>query len=163
MKQQRIFPGIILIGFGLYFYLQQVNILLFQNFFTWPTLLIIVGIAFLGQGYGERDYEAILPGTILVGFGLHFHIVKRLEIWPDHIGTFILIISLGFLLRYQKTRTGLFQGLLFLILSIILLFYDKVAGWLGVIEGSMGTAWEFWPVIIIGIGVFLLFSKKKKR
>ncbi|MGR3765234.1 LiaI-LiaF-like domain-containing protein [Rossellomorea sp. NS-SX7] len=161
MKQQRIFPGFILIGFGLYFYLQQKNIVLFQEFFTWPTLLMIVGIAFLGQGYGARDYEAILPGTILVGFGLHFHVVNKLEIWPDHMGTFILIISLGFLLRYQKTRNGLFQGILFLTLSVILLFYDKVVGYLGLIEGQVGSAWEFWPIVIIVIGVYLLFIRKK--
>lgn len=161
MKQQRIFPGFILIGFGLYFYLQQKNIVLFQEFFTWPTLLMIVGIAFLGQGYGARDYEAILPGTILVGFGLHFHVVNKLEIWPDHMGTFILIISLGFLLRYQKTRNGLFQGILFLTLSVILLFYDKVVGYLGLIEGRVGSAWEFWPIVIIVIGVYLLFIRKK--
>ncbi|BCB05026.1 LiaI-LiaF-like domain-containing protein [Bacillus sp. KH172YL63] len=161
MKHQRIFPGIILIGFGIYFYLQQANIVLFQEFFTWPTLLIIVGLAFLGQGYAGRDHEAILPGTILVGFGLHFHVVHKLAIWPDHMGTFILIIALGFLLRYQKTGAGLFQGVLFLTLSILLLFSDKAVRWLGLIEGSVGTAWEFWPIVIIGIGVYLLFIKKK--
>jgi hypothetical protein len=161
MKQQRIFPGLILIGFGLYFYLQQANIVLFQEFFTWPTLLMIVGIAFLGQGYGARDHEAILPGTILVGFGLHFHVVNKLDIWPDHMGTFILIISMGFLLRYQKTGDGLFQGILFLILSIILLFYDKMMGYLGLIKGQVGSAWEFWPIVIIAVGVYLLFIRKK--
>ncbi len=37
MKQQRIFPGVILLGFGAYFYLQQAHIILFSEFFTWPT------------------------------------------------------------------------------------------------------------------------------
>lgn len=161
MKQQRIFPGFILIGFGLYFYLQQKNIVLFQDFFTWPTLLVIVGAAFLAQGYGARDYEAILPGTILVGFGVHFHVVNKFEIWPDHMGTFILIISLGFLLRHQKTGNGLFQGILFLSLAVILLFSDKVTGYLGLIEGRVGSAWEFWPIVIILIGAYLLFIRKK--
>ncbi|MFL6560763.1 MAG: LiaI-LiaF-like domain-containing protein, partial [Bacillus sp. (in: firmicutes)] len=39
MKNQRIFPGFILIGFGAYFLLQQAGISLFPQFFTWPTLL----------------------------------------------------------------------------------------------------------------------------
>jgi hypothetical protein len=162
MKHQKIFPGIILVGFGLYFYLESSNILLFREFYTWPTLLIIVGLAFLGQGYKGREYEAILPGTILVGFGLHFHIVNKLTIWPDHIGTFILIISLGFLLRYQKTGAGLFQGVLFLSLSIFLLFYEHVMKWIGVIEGNFSIAWEFWPILFIVLGVYLLLRKKSK-
>ncbi|MGF2617286.1 hypothetical protein FZC84_05480 [Rossellomorea vietnamensis] len=161
MKGQRLFPGMILIGFGIYFYLQQSSIPVFREFYTWPTLLIIVGAAFLTQGYKGRDYESILPGTILTGFGMHFHISSNVAIWPDHIGVFILIISLGFLLRYQKTGNGLFQGVLFLILAIILLFYDKVLKWLGILQGGVDVIKDFWPLIIVLIGIYLLFIKKK--
>lgn len=163
MKNQRIFPGIILIGFGTYFFLQQSQITLFQQFFSWPTLLAIVGIAFLFQGYLAKDYEAILPGVILAGFGIHFHVVNHLQIWPNHIGTFILIISLGFFLRYQKVRAGLFQGVLFLILAVLLLFYDKIVKWLGFLENGVNLAWRFWPAVLILIGVYLLFNRKKSR
>jgi hypothetical protein len=161
MKGQRLFPGMILIGFGIYFYLQQSTITIFREFYTWPTLLIIVGAAFLVQGYKGREYESILPGTILTGFGLHFHILNKISIWPDHMGVFILIISLGFLLRYQKSGNGMFQGVLFLILAIILLFYDKVLKWLGFLQGGVDVIREFWPIIIVLIGVYLLLIKKK--
>jgi hypothetical protein len=161
MKGQRLFPGMILIGFGIYFYLQQSTITIFREFYTWPTLLIIVGAAFLVQGYKGREYESILPGTILTGFGLHFHILNKISIWPDHMGVFILIISLGFLLRYQKSGNGMFQGVLFLILAIILLFYDKVLEWLGFLQGGVDVIREFWPIIIVLIGVYLLLIKKK--
>lgn len=161
MKKQNIFPGIILIGFGLYFFLQQTEVSILKPFYSWPSLLIIVGIAFLCQGYLAKDYESILPGTILTGFGIHFHVVEHYSLWPNHIGVFILIISLGFLLRYQKLKTGLFHGLLFLIISILLLFYDRFANWFGLLETSMKTVWNFWPVLLIGIGLFLLIFKKK--
>lgn len=161
MKNQRFFPGITLIGFGSYFFLQQSGITIFQQFYTWPTLLIIVGIAFLGQGYLAKDYESIFPGVILFGFGLHFHIVNRLAIWPDHIGTFILIIALGFFLRHQKTGSGLLQGFLFLVLAILLLFYDKIASWFGVLETSVSLVSKFWPALLIVVGIYLLFIKKK--
>ncbi len=161
MKNQQIISGIILIGFGAYFSLQQSNIAWLQPYFVWPTLLMIVGIAFLIQGYGARDYHAILPGVILTGFGLHFHIVNRLEIWPDHIGIFILIIALGFILQHQKTGTGLFQGLLFLILAIVLLFYDRINEWLGLLDTDVSSIWKYWPVTLIVIGVYFLFIKRK--
>ncbi|PAE24106.1 MULTISPECIES: DUF5668 domain-containing protein [Bacillaceae] len=161
MKNQRIFPGIILLGFGAYFFLQQSGFTALQSFYSWPTLLIIVGAAFLIQGYGARDYDSILPGVILTGFGLHFHVVNRLEIWPDHIGTFILIIALGFLLRHQKTGAGLFQGILFLILAALLLFYDRVAEWMGLLDNGVSDVWQFWPILLMLIGLYFLLSKKK--
>lgn len=160
MKKKRFFPGIILIGFGAYFFLQQSNITLFDQFYTWPTLLMIVGIAFLFQGYGAKDYESILPGVILTGFGIHFHVAGKLDMWPDTIGSFILIIALALLLRYQKTSDGLFQGLLFLIIAVLLLFYEQVTKWLGILENSVHSIWNFWPVVLVGFGVYFLARKK---
>ncbi|MEH7332685.1 DUF5668 domain-containing protein [Neobacillus drentensis] len=162
MKNQRIFPGIILIGFGAYFLLQQAGITIFQQFFTWPTLIIIVGIAFLGQGYRANEHEAILPGVIMTGFGLHFHLAGHVSFWPTNtIGMLILIISIGFFLRFQKTNTGLFQAFLFLILAVLLLFYDKIAGYLGLLQNGMSLVWKFWPVLLIVVGIYFLLKKKK--
>jgi hypothetical protein len=161
MKNQKIFPGIILIGFGAYFFMQQSGITVFEKFYTWPTLLMIVGLAFLGQGYIAKDYEAILPGVILLGFGVHFHVVGHLAFWPNQIGTFILIIAIGFFLRYQKTKNGLFQSILFLVLALLSLFYNRVASYLGLLEDSVSMAWKFWPIILIVLGVYFLFIKKK--
>lgn len=161
MKSQNTIPGIILIGFGVYYYLQQANIILFDQFYTWPTLMAIVGLAFLVQAYRGNDYNSILPGVILFGFGIHLHIVGRLSIWPDHLGAFILIIALAFLLRYQKTGTGLFHGILFLILAALLLFYEQISNWLATLETGLVIVWKFWPVALILIGIYLLFFKRK--
>ncbi|OIK14367.1 DUF5668 domain-containing protein [Bacillus sp. MUM 13] len=160
MKSQRIFPGLILIGFGLYFFLKQANIELFQGFFNWPTILCIVGIAFLIQAYSGKDNEAILPGVILFGFGLHFHVVHRLEIWPDNIGVFILIIALGFILRARASSTGLFHGVVLLVISLLSLFYDKITGMMGLIKIGTADPAKFWPFIVMLIGIILLVKKK---
>jgi hypothetical protein len=162
MKNQRIFPGIILIGFGAYFLLQQSGITIFQQFFTWPTLLIIVGIAFLGQGFSANDHEAILPGVIMAGFGLHFHLVGKFSFWPsNNIGMLILIISIGFFMRFHKTNNGLFQAFLFLILAVLLLFYDKITAYFDLLQNGMSFIWKFWPALLIVVGIYFLLKKKK--
>ncbi|WP_100331753.1 LiaI-LiaF-like domain-containing protein [Bacillus xiapuensis] len=161
MKQQRIFPGVILIGFGLYFFLQQAKFSAFQPFLSWPTLLMVIGLAFLAEAYSGHDAGGILPGVILTGFGIHFHAVHQFGFWSNDTGVFILIIALGFLMQYQKTRKGLFQGLLFLLLAVITLFYDKVVEWLGVLENQAWSLWPFWPIVLIITGGYLLFIKKK--
>lgn len=162
MKNQQIFPGIILIGFGSYFLLEQTGMTIFQQFSTWPTLLIIVGIAFLGQGYRTKEHEAILPGVIMAGFGLHFHLVGNVDFWPrNNIGMLILIISLGYFLRFQKTSSGLFQAFLFLILAVLLLFYDKITSYFDLLQNGMSFVWKFWPALLIVVGIYFLLRKKK--
>jgi hypothetical protein len=161
MKQQRFFPGIILMGFGAYFYLQKSNILLFDGFFTWPTILLIVGLAFLFQAYGGQDYQFILPGVILTGFGIHFHLVRQFPNWPDQIGIFVLIIAIGFFLQSQKTKEGFLYSMLFFILALLSLFYQNVIAWLGLLRSGQEDLWHFWPILLILVGAYLLFVKRK--
>ncbi|MGG0287420.1 DUF5668 domain-containing protein [Peribacillus butanolivorans] len=160
MKTQRIFPGIVLIGFGLYFFLEHSQIEIFPGFFSWPTLLCIVGIAFLIQAYSGNEFDSILPGVILLGFGAHFHIVENLDIWPDNIGIFILIISLGFILRARKTKSGMLHGMILFIISILILFYDKISTSFGILETSTANIEKFWPFVLMGIGAYILIRKK---
>lgn len=157
MKGQRILPGIILIGFGLYFFLERSQIQIFTGFYSWPTLFCIVGLAFLIQAYYGKDVHAILPGVILFGFGAHFHLVKLLNFWPSHFGVFILIISIGFILQARKTKSGMFYGVTLCILAIFILFYDKVTSLLSLTQNVV----NFWPFVLMAFGVYVLFFRKK--
>lgn len=157
MKGQRIFPGIILIGFGLYFFLERSHIQIFTGFYTWPTLFCIVGLAFLIQAYYGKDVYAILPGVIFLGFGLHFHLARFIDGWPTHYGIFIFIISIGFILQARKTKSGMFYGVILCILSIFILFYDKITSLLTVTQNII----NFWPFVLMAFGVYLLFFRKK--
>lgn len=157
MKAQRIFPGITLIGFGLYFLLERSHITIFKGFYSWPTLLCIVGLAFLIQAYYGKDHNVILPGIILFGFGAHFHLVKLLDTWPNHYGIFILIISIGFILQARKTKSGMFYGVTLCILAIFILFYDKVTSLLSLTQNVI----SFWPFVLMAFGVYVLFFRKK--
>jgi uncharacterized membrane protein YwaF len=161
MKKQGVFPGIVLIGIGAYFLLDQFEISAFKMFYSWPTILIIIGVAFLAQAYTSRDYQNILPGFILLGIGAHFHLKNIVFFWPDHWAVFTMIIGIAFLLRYQQTKTGLPVALILLLLSIIALFYQEVIGWLGWIGSVVQFVETYWAVGLIIAGVYLLFIKKK--
>ncbi|OXS80561.1 hypothetical protein [Domibacillus enclensis] len=155
LNGQRMFPGILLIGFGLYFFLQQSAFTWVKPYLGWPALLLITGISFLVQGLKEEG-SGILPGVVLTGFGLHFYVVDYLGWWANDTGVFILIIAVGFLLQHQKTGHGLLNGILFLFLAAITLFYGTIKQWLGPLE----SFWQFWPLVLIAIGGYLLFVQK---
>ena len=160
-KGQQLFPGIVLIGFGLFFFLDGTPIQKFLPLFIWPTMLAILGIAFLIQGYGAKEYESIIPGVLFLGLGIHFYISQRYQVQFDHIGVIILMLALGFFLRHQKTKSGLFYGWLFFILAIFRLFYGEFVVWLGRLGKSLEQLDSFWPILLIASGVFVFLFKRK--
>jgi len=161
MKSHKLFTGVALVGFGIYFLLKVLKVTPFESFYSWPTLLIIVGLAFLFQGFLGKDYSSILPGVILTGFGLHFHLVNKLAIWPNDTGTFLLIIALGFILFHQKAGSGLMNGVLFLLLAGFLLFYEDIIDSITFIQVGQETLKFLTPLLFLLIGGYFLLSKRK--
>lgn len=161
LKTNSLFSAAILIGFGLYFFLGQTNITFLHNLYAWPTILCIVGIAFLMQAYKANKNESILPGIIFLGFGIHFHVIENYQLWPNEMSVFILIIALGLLLQGSKTKSGSFHGWVLLLLALLLLFKDSVLKWIGVVGTDIGTgSIEIWPFLLVISGIILLFLKK---
>lgn len=158
MKRQGIFPGVLLVGVGLIFLLQNYNIPYINYIFTWPSILLIIGLAFLFQAYIGKDYHSIFTGVLLVGLGIHFHGLQLFSFWPDHWAMFTIIIGVAFLFRYSKTKKdGLIPGVILLIVSLVSFMYIEFID----LFGSLFTYVEnFWPVALIGAGIYLLFFKK---
>lgn len=158
MKRQGIFPGVLLIGVGLIFLLQNYNIPFVNKIYTWPSILLIIGLAFLFQAYIGKDYHSIFTGILLTGLGIHFHGLQLFSFWPSHWAMFTIIIGLAFLFRYSKTKKdGLIPGIMLLLISLVAFVYS------GFIDlfGSLYTYVEsFWPIALIGAGIYLLFFKK---
>ena len=103
---KNLFPSVILIGFGLYFFFQNADIPFNYPLFSWPTIIFIVGSCLSFTSICWKRIEMIIPGILFIGLGAHFHLVQFWDIQFDHIGVIILFIALGFYLRYQKTKTG---------------------------------------------------------
>jgi uncharacterized membrane protein YoaK (UPF0700 family) len=158
MKRQNIFLGIVLIGIGVFFLLKQFQLPLIQQLYSWPSLLVILGLAFFLQSLFGKDDGSMFPGIVLLGLGIHFHAVQLFPFWPESWAMYTLIVSIAFLFRYQKTKKdGLSAGVILLMVSIFGFMYDAYQGWVGSIFTAVET---FWPIALIVIGAYLLFRRK---
>ncbi len=161
MKQKKYIPAVTLIGFGIYFYLMKSAIIPFEGFYTWPTLLAIVGIAFILQFSIGNDPESILPGVLLFGLGAHFHLKKMIQFWPDDLSILFLLLAIGFLLRSQKSKQSYLPGIVFLIIAIFQMFYSKMEPLPYNLENGLFGITAFWPILMMIVGVYFLLNKKK--
>lgn len=115
---------------------------------------------FLIQAYKGNKSDSILAGVIFLGFGIHFHVVHTLKLWPNELGIFILIISLGLMLQGSKAKSGMLPGFLLLVVALILLFKEKMFELLGIVQSGIGASFPVWSILLVGLGVALLFIKK---
>jgi hypothetical protein len=162
MKKISLLPGIILLGIGIFYSTQKLNIHLFDNQNSWQALLILLGAAYLISGHFEKDHTAILPGVILTGLGIHFIFQTKLPSWPDHPAAFLFILALGMLLTAIKTKSGYGPGILLLAIGLFLHFFQTIIQSLTIVENGIHLIETYWPFLLILIGVYVLFIKRKK-
>ncbi|RCW66373.1 LiaI-LiaF-like domain-containing protein [Saliterribacillus persicus] len=160
MKRKNSLLAYLLIGIGLYFLLKELKIPILTDFYSWPTLLILIGAAFVFHAYSTRDFKNIFPGAILLGIGIHFHGLNHYGFWIDHWGIYPFIIGIAFLLRFSKTKNGLFPGLILILIAIFAIFVDNKPGWFNWIHETVAFIERFWPVLLIGFGIYLIMKKK---
>ncbi|ARI76908.1 LiaI-LiaF-like domain-containing protein [Halobacillus mangrovi] len=156
MKKQNSLTGFLLVGLGLYFLIRQFNIPFLSQFYSWPTLLIIVGVAFLLHSYLTKDYANIFTGALLLGFGIHFHGLNHFPFWIDHWSVYLLIIGIAILLRYQKTKSGLIPALILVGLGLFALLVPTTPSWFTSIQMIFQWIERFWPVVLILFGFYML-------
>ncbi|ASK63049.1 hypothetical protein CFK37_13295 [Virgibacillus phasianinus] len=160
MKKQHAFAGYLLIGIGLYFLLSKLKLPIITDFYSWPTLLIIIGLAFLIHSYKTKDYQHLLGGTIILGLGIHFHGINHYSFWIDHWGVYPLIIGIAFIVRFLKTKEGFLPGLILIVLSLIVIFSVNLPPYLNWIYQILEFVEQFWPIVLIILGVYYLKKKK---
>ncbi|WP_369693658.1 DUF5668 domain-containing protein [Lentibacillus sp. CBA3610] len=160
LKRQHSFAAYILIGIGVYFLLRELKIPIITDFYSWPTLLIIIGIALLIHSYTSKDYQHLLSGTIVLGLGIHFHGLNHYTFWIDHWAVYPLIVGIAVIVRSLRTKHGLFTGILISAISILLIFSIRLPAAFDWVYDLTALLERFWPLILIGIGIYWL---KKKR
>ncbi|MUK86956.1 hypothetical protein GMD78_00885 [Ornithinibacillus sp. L9] len=160
MKKSNSFFAYILIGIGVYFLLRQLKVPIITDFYSWPTLFIIVGGALLIHSYRARDYHHLFTGTLILGLGIHFHGKEHYTFWIDHWAMYPLIVGIAFLIRYLKTKNGLLYSVILIGFSLIMIFSVSLPETFHWIYPIISFFESYWPIALIIIGIYLLRKKK---
>lgn len=160
LKKQNSFLGYILIGIGAFFLLKQLKIPIFTDFYSWPTLLIIIGLALIVYGYRSREYNSLFSGTIVLGLGVHFHGLTHYPFWIDHWAVYPLLVGIAFMVRALKLKKGMFVGLFLVAASLFMIYSIKLPEWFSWVDHIIEFFGSYWPIILIIMGVYLLMRKK---
>ncbi|WP_110111519.1 DUF5668 domain-containing protein [Bacillus sp. CGMCC 1.16541] len=161
MKKQAMFFGVLLVGFGLFFLLAELNVEIASKLHTWPTVMLLIGLALLAQARASQDHSGLLAGYILLTLGIHFIAVNVLSFWPAHTGMIPFMISISFLLSSRQLKSGLLQGTVLLLAAFTMMFSERIKQWTSMVEDNAAYLLNFWPVSLLLIGLYLLFFKKK--
>ncbi|MBU8565702.1 hypothetical protein KM914_04510 [Virgibacillus pantothenticus] len=160
MKKQNTLTAYLLIGIGLFFLLQQLNIPIFNNFYSWQTIIIVIGLVLLIHSYITKNYQNLFSGTILLGLGIHFYGLAYYSFWIDHWAMYVLIVGIAFIVRFFQTKEGVIPGLLLIAFSLIMIFSVQLPTWFNWIYSIVDLMERFWPVLLIIIGFYLLKGRK---
>jgi len=156
VRTSNIIMGIGLIIFGFLFLFDSWFYVSFNFGDFWPIVIILIGASFLLSFWRKRtNYGVIMPGTILIVYGLMF-LYSSLYGWDD-MGRlwpgFLFGPGLGFLLMFLfGTRE---KGLLVPALILLLLAF--------IFWGGFVFLFKLWPVIIILFGAYLIFRGYLKQ
>jgi|SRR5699024_680702 len=159
LKNRNSFVAYLLIGLGVYFLIKQLDLAFFKPFFGWPTVIMIVGIAFLLHSYTAKDNHNTFIGILLVGFGIHFHGLQNYLFWYNHWSIYTLIIGIAYLILFFKTKRGLIPAIILISVSSIMIFSITLPDWFKGIYGIIDFIETFWPVILIILGVYFIRKK----
>ncbi len=145
-QMNQILPGLILIALGILF-------LLGRTALSGAVFLGGLGAIFIIAYFGTRKYGWLIPGCILAGLG-----VGELMGWSSlGLGLgFIAIFVVDLIVRGKSHWWPLIPGV---IISLDAL--NSRAG--AVLAPIQGLINNFWPVLLIVIGVLLLFPNLRRK
>lgn len=155
------FFGVLLVGFGIFFLLNELHMSIAAKIYTWPVLLILIGAALLTESALSQDHSNLLASYILITLGIHFYVSEQIPFWPTNISMVVFMVAISFLLSARKAKSGFFQGGTLLIIAILMMFSDRLKLFLPKVEDGVNYLTTFWPILLLLVGLYLLFFKRK--
>ena len=161
-RKSGIFTGIILILLGGLFLASELYPDVF-SFWSWPFILIGLGVMFLLWALIAQTGGLAIPGSILSGLGGIFYYQELTRDWDSWSYIWALIpgfVGMGILLKglidkdFKKSANG---GLTLLLISAVLFFA------FGTQFGLQFYIIKYWPVLLILIGIFALVKALLKK
>ncbi len=163
-RKSAIVGGIILILLGLLFLASEIFPGIF-SFWSWPFILVTIGLVFLIWAILSGNGGLAVPGMILSGLGGIFYYQTTSGDWTSWSYIWALIpgfVGLGVLLSGlidRKFKSALSGGLTLLLISAIMFFA------FGYAFGLQRNIAMYWPVLLVVLGVVALVRAlvSKKR
>jgi hypothetical protein len=150
-RNSGIFGGIVLILLGLLILASELYPDVF-NFWSWPFILIGLGVIFLLWALITMNGGLAIPGMILSGLGAIFYYQEVTQDWESWAYIWALIpgfVGLGILLSGlidKKFKQNLSGGVTLILISAILFFA------FGTQFGLQPAITVYWPVLLIALG-----------
>lgn len=164
-KQSSIIIGTILILVGVLFLVVQFFPGLAPNLdisLQWPLIIVAVGILLLFSAFLGVPALAI-PGSIISGIGGILYVQNLTGAWSSWAYVWALIpgfVGIGLLIagalgheRRQSWREG---SRLILISGVMFLIF-------GAFFSGLGLIGRYWPVLLIGLGLWQLLPNRQKK
>jgi hypothetical protein len=153
-RRTSVIGGLILIAVGVVLFLAQI-LPGFRIDFSWPWIVIGVGLFLFALGAAVGEPGMAVPATIVSGIGgilTYQNATGNWESWayawtliPGFVGLGIVLMNL-----LGGKESPLKDGLTLMLISLIMLAV------FGSFFGALGLAGDYWPVLLILLGVVLL-------
>lgn len=160
MTNQKYFVSTTLILLGTYYLLLMFNITSIEALSTWAVAITIFGIAFISQANKGRQGDLYLPGLLLLGMGLYYSFDWLSNFWPSEISAIITGTGVALLFHSFHKKSSYAIGLITTFVGILMTFQEKFLVIESLFDKSVDFLNTFWPLIVIGAGIYILTRKK---
>ena len=159
-RRGRVVGAIILIFIGLFFIADKLDI--FE--FTWPLILVGIGVALLIQTIVDKRHQPLQGGVLLLLLGLIFLADENNWLrwglereWP----LIFFAIGISFIVSFwakPERRGHLTSGIVLLVFGSLFLGAEHhYFRW-----RDVGDILSWWPLLLLGLGVYLLMKDRKR-
>jgi hypothetical protein len=153
--------GVVLVIIGAWLLVVQF-IPALRGWFSWPTIIVAVGLLLFLLGLFLGEYEMAIPGCVVGGVGAILYWQNVTGNWESWSYVWTLIpgfAGVGTLLAgLLKRDGGQIRGGLWTMLVSAVLFLA-----FGSLFGVIGALGKYWPVLLIVLGIFALIQGLFRR